>query len=188
MFYMNTFWFTKASELVARYDKTNHAEEAMIKITCLRKSICPELHDEDMEGNLPAWIFVPIHGKNHWSLAIIRIHNDVAMLAHLDSFRGIHDPKAIFHVFKTVLCLIVPIDLALVMTDIMNVELQQDGHSCGKHVLQMLAGAARKELDGLDRCFREEELIRYIATLDQVRSFDVVFGMYLYGKMAGPSM
>ncbi|KAL2643091.1 hypothetical protein R1flu_010678 [Riccia fluitans] len=54
MFYMNTFWFTKASELVARYDKTNHAEEAIIKITCLRKSICPELHDEDMQGNLLA--------------------------------------------------------------------------------------------------------------------------------------
>ncbi|KAL2621217.1 hypothetical protein R1flu_001422 [Riccia fluitans] len=27
MFYVNTFWFTKASELVARYDKTNHAKE-----------------------------------------------------------------------------------------------------------------------------------------------------------------
>ncbi|KAL2621032.1 hypothetical protein R1flu_001237 [Riccia fluitans] len=180
--------FTKANELVARYDKTNHAEEAMIKITCLRKSICPELHDEDMQGNLPAWIFVPIHGKNHWSLAIIRIHNDGAMLAHLDSFRGTHDPEAIFHIFKTVLCLIVPIDPTLVMTGIMNVEQQQDGRSCGKHVLQMLAGAARKESDGLDRCFREEGLIRYIATLDQVRSFEVMFGMYLSGKMVGPPM
>ncbi|KAL2650446.1 hypothetical protein R1flu_018574 [Riccia fluitans] len=55
MFYVNTFWFTKASELVARYNKTNHVEEAMIKITRLRKSICPELHDEDMQGNLPTW-------------------------------------------------------------------------------------------------------------------------------------
>ncbi|KAL2641548.1 hypothetical protein R1flu_009135 [Riccia fluitans] len=54
MFYVNTFWFTKANELVARYDKTNHAEEAMIKITHLRKSICPEFHDEDMQENLPA--------------------------------------------------------------------------------------------------------------------------------------
>ncbi|KAL2613373.1 hypothetical protein R1flu_025065 [Riccia fluitans] len=88
MLYINTFWFTKASELVARYDKTNHAEEAMIKITRLRKSICPELHDEDMQGNLLAWIFVPIHGKNHWSLAIIRLHNDDAWLAHLDSSQG----------------------------------------------------------------------------------------------------
>ncbi|KAL2641657.1 hypothetical protein R1flu_009244 [Riccia fluitans] len=85
MFYVNTFWFTKANELVARYDKTNHAEETMIKITRLRKSICPELHDEDMQGNLLAWIFVPIHGKNHWSLAIIRLHNDDAWVAHLDS-------------------------------------------------------------------------------------------------------
>ncbi|KAL2620115.1 hypothetical protein R1flu_000320 [Riccia fluitans] len=54
----------------------------------LWKSICPELHDEDMQGNLPAWIFVPIHGKNHWSLAIIRLHNDDAWLAHLDSSQG----------------------------------------------------------------------------------------------------
>ncbi|KAL2607910.1 hypothetical protein R1flu_026483 [Riccia fluitans] len=159
----------------------------MIKITRLRKSICPELHDEDMQGNLPAWIFMPIHGKNHWSLAIIRLHNDDAWLAHLDSFRGTHDLVAIFHVLKQVLCLIVPIDPALVMTGIMNVEQQQDGHSCGKHILQMLAGAAMKESDGLDRCFREEGL-RYIATLDQVRSFDVVFGMYLFGKLASPPM
>ncbi|KAL2641665.1 hypothetical protein R1flu_009252 [Riccia fluitans] len=122
MFYVNTFWFTKANELMTRYDKTNHAEKAMIKITCLRKSICPELYDEDMQGNLPAWFFVPIHGKNHWSLAIIWLHNDDAWLAHLDSSRGIHDPKAIFHILKQVLCLIVPIDPALVMTGIMNVE------------------------------------------------------------------
>ncbi|KAL2607470.1 hypothetical protein R1flu_026043 [Riccia fluitans] len=187
MFYVNTFWFTKANELVARYDKTNHAEETMIKITRLRKSICPEFHDEDMQGNLPAWIFMPIHGKNYWLLAIIRIHNDDAWLAHLDSFRGTHDLEAIFHVLNQVLCLIVLIDPALVMTGIMNVEQQQDGHSCGKHVLQMLVGAAMKELDGLDRCFREEGL-RYIATLDQIRSFDMVFDMYLFGKMAGPSM
>ncbi|KAL2622832.1 hypothetical protein R1flu_003037 [Riccia fluitans] len=165
MFYVNTFWFTKASELVARYDKTNHAEEAMIKITRHRKSICPELHDEDMQGNLLAWIFVPIHGKNHWSLAIIRLHNDDAWLAHLDSSQGTHDPEAIFHVLKQVLCLIVPIDPALVMTGIMNVEQQQNGHLYGKHVLQMLAGAAMKESDGLDRCFSKEGL-RYIATLD----------------------
>ncbi|KAL2623694.1 hypothetical protein R1flu_003899 [Riccia fluitans] len=125
--------------------------------------------------------------QNHWSFAIIRLHNDDAWLAHLDSSRGAHDPEAIFHVLKQVLCLIMPIDPALVMTGIMNVEQQQDGHSCGKHVLQMLVGAAMKESDGLDRCFREEGL-RYIATLDQVRSFDVVFGMYLSGKLAGPPM
>ncbi|KAL2644879.1 hypothetical protein R1flu_012466 [Riccia fluitans] len=139
----------------------------MIKITRLRKSICPKFHDEDMQGNLPTWIFVPIHGKNHWSLAIIRIHNDVAMLAHLDSFRGTHDPEAIFHVLRTVLCLTMPIDPTLVLTGIMNVEQQQDGHSCRKHILQMLAGADMKESEGLDRCVREEGL-RYIATLEQV--------------------
>ncbi|KAL2653190.1 hypothetical protein R1flu_021318 [Riccia fluitans] len=138
----------------------------MIKLTRLWKSICPKFHDKNMQGNLPMWIFVPIHGKNHWSLAIIRIHNDECMLGHLDSFRGIHDPEAIFHILRTFLNLIVPIDPALIMTGILDVEQQQDGHLCGKHVLQMLAGAAKKESDGLDRCFRDEGLIRYIATLD----------------------
>ncbi|KAL2608344.1 hypothetical protein R1flu_026917 [Riccia fluitans] len=185
MFYVNTFWFTKANELMARYDKTNHVEEAMIKIARLRKSICPKIRDENMQRSLLAWIFVPIHGNNHWSLAIIRIHNDVAMLAHLDSFRGTHDLEAIFHVLRIVLCLTMPIDPALVQKGIMNVEQQQDGHSCGKHVLQMLVGAAKKESEGLDRCFREEGL-RYIATLDQVRSFDVLFPMYLSGKLPSP--
>ncbi|KAL2623782.1 hypothetical protein R1flu_008027 [Riccia fluitans] len=115
------------------------------------------------------------------------IHNDVAMLADLDSFRGIHDQEAIFHVLRAVLCLTMPIDLALVQTGIMNIEQQQDGHSCGKHLLQMLDGATKKESKGLDRCFREEGL-RYIATLDQVRSFDVLFPMYLSGKLPDPPM
>ncbi|KAL2644406.1 hypothetical protein R1flu_011993 [Riccia fluitans] len=158
MFYVNTFWFTKANELVARYDKTNHAKEAMIKITRLRKSICLEIRDEDMQRSLPAWIVMPIHGNNHWSLAIIKIHNDVAMLAHLDSFQRIHDQEAIFHVLRTVLCPTMPIDPDLVQTGIMNVEQQQDGHLCGKHVLQMLASATKKESEGLDRCFWKEGL------------------------------
>ncbi|KAL2624454.1 hypothetical protein R1flu_008699 [Riccia fluitans] len=109
------------------------------------------------------------------------------MLAHLDSFQGTHDQEAILHVLRTVLCLTMLIDLDLVQMGIMNIEQQQDGHSCGKHVLQMLAGAAKKESEGLDRCFREEGL-RYIATLDQVRSFEVVFDMYLSGKLPGPPM
>ncbi|KAL2612395.1 hypothetical protein R1flu_024087 [Riccia fluitans] len=186
MFYVNTFWFIKASELVARYDKTHHAEETMIKITRLRKSICPKIWEEDMKLSLPAWIFVPFHDKNHWSLAIIRIKTDLATLIHLDSFQGTHDPEVIFHVLRTVLCLIIHIDPTLVWTGIMNLDQQRDGYLCGKHVLQMLAGATMKE-SNLDRCFLEEGLSS-IATLDQVRSFEVVFGMYLFGKLPGPSM
>ncbi|KAL2643478.1 hypothetical protein R1flu_011065 [Riccia fluitans] len=129
----------------------------MINITRLQKSICPGFRDENMKLSFPAWIFVPIHGKNHWSLAIIWIKNDLALLAHLDSFQGTHDPKAIFHVLRTVFCLIMPIDPALVQTGIMNLDQQEDGHSCGKHVLQMLAGAGMKE-SNLDRCFFEEGL------------------------------
>ncbi|KAL2613963.1 hypothetical protein R1flu_025655 [Riccia fluitans] len=156
----------------------------MIQIT--RLHVCPEIRDEDMQQSLLAWIFVPIHGNNHWSLAIISIINDGAMLAHLDSFRGPHDPKAIFHVLRTFLCLTMPIDPALVQMVIMNLDQQKDGHSCGKHVLQMLVGAGMKEL-GLDRCFWEEGL-RSIATLDQVMSFDLLFLGYLFGQLPAPPM
>ncbi|KAL2608500.1 hypothetical protein R1flu_027073 [Riccia fluitans] len=96
-------------------------------------------------------------------------------------------PQAIFHVLRTVLCLTMPIDPALVQMGIMNIEQQQDGHSCGKHVLQMLAGAAKKESEGLDRCFKEEGL-RYIATLDQVRSFDMLFSIVFIWQTARPTM
>ncbi|KAL2624232.1 hypothetical protein R1flu_008477 [Riccia fluitans] len=132
----------------------------MIQITRLRKSICPKICDENMQQSLPMWIFLPIHGNNHWSLAIIRIINDVAMLAHLDNFRGTHDPEAIFHVLRTFVCLTMPIDPTKVQTGIINVDQQKDGHSCGKHMLQMLAGADKKE-SGLDRGFWEEGL-RYV--------------------------
>ncbi|KAL2649533.1 hypothetical protein R1flu_017661 [Riccia fluitans] len=158
----------------------------MIQITRLRKSICPKIRDEDMKQSLPTWIFMSIHGNNHWSLAIIRIHNDVAMLAHLDSFRGTHDPEAIFHILRTFICLTMAIDLALVQTVIMNLDQQKDGYFCGKHVLQMLVGVGMKE-SGLDRCFWEDGLSS-IATLDQVMSFDLLFSSYLSGKLPGPPM
>ncbi|KAL2612307.1 hypothetical protein R1flu_023999 [Riccia fluitans] len=56
---------------------------------------------------------------------------------------GPHDQDAIFHVLRAVLCLTMSIDPDLVHTGIMNGEQQQDGHSCGKHVLQMLGGGAK---------------------------------------------
>ncbi|KAL2610337.1 hypothetical protein R1flu_028910 [Riccia fluitans] len=129
----------------------------MIQITRLRKSIFPKIRDEDMQQSLPVWIFVPIHGNNHWSLAIIQIINDVAMLAHLDSLRGIHDLEGIFHILRTFICLTMPIDPTKVQTGTMNLDQQKDGHLCGKHVLQMLVGASMKE-SRLDRCFWEEGL------------------------------
>ncbi|KAL2651249.1 hypothetical protein R1flu_019377 [Riccia fluitans] len=90
-----------------------------LNLTITRKWVkIPMLNLEEFE-KCPA-----DYPDNHWSLAIIRIHNDVAMLAHLDSFRGTHDPEAIFHVLRTILCLTMPIDLALVQTGIMNVEQQ----------------------------------------------------------------
>ncbi|KAL2603202.1 hypothetical protein R1flu_013176, partial [Riccia fluitans] len=52
---------------------------------------------------------------------------------------------AIFHVLKQVLYLIVPIDLALVMTGIMNVEQHQDNTTfVWKARVANAAGAVRK--------------------------------------------
>ncbi|KAL2650451.1 hypothetical protein R1flu_018579 [Riccia fluitans] len=95
-------------------------------------------------------------------------------------------PQAIFHVLRTFKCLTMSIDPTKVQTEIMNVDQQKDGHSCGKHVLQMLVGVGKKE-SGLDRCFWEEGL-RYIATLEQVQYFDLLLLGYLSGKLIGPPM
>ncbi|KAL3688394.1 hypothetical protein R1sor_014703 [Riccia sorocarpa] len=156
MFFVNTFWFPKASELVARYDRTSHSEEAMISIARLRRSISPKLHDRDSQGQLPAWIFIPIHGSNHWSLAIIRLHQQYCHIVHLDSCVDIHVPTAIFHVLKTFVSL----------------------------TMKMLCGAGMRE-ERFDHCFWIEGLSN-IATTDQVNSFWIMLGLYLEGKLKVP--
>ncbi|KAL3686612.1 hypothetical protein R1sor_009186 [Riccia sorocarpa] len=111
MFFVNTFWFPKANKLVDKYDKTSHYEEAMISIARLRRSISPKLRDGDSQGQLLAWIFIPIHGSNHWSLAIIRLHLQYCHIVHLDSCVDIHVPTAIFHVLKTFISLTMKVDV-----------------------------------------------------------------------------
>ncbi|KAL3689420.1 hypothetical protein R1sor_015729 [Riccia sorocarpa] len=156
MFFMNTFWFPKASELVDRYDRTSQSKEAMISIARLQRSICPKLRDGDSQGQLPAWIFIPIHGSNHWSLAIIRLHEQYCHIVHLDSYVDIHVPTAIFHVLKTFVSL----------------------------TMKMLCGASMKEAQ-LDRCFWIEGLSS-IATIELVTSFWLMLGLYLEGKLKVP--
>ncbi|KAL3697303.1 hypothetical protein R1sor_011379 [Riccia sorocarpa] len=141
MFFVNTFWFPKASKLVDTYDRISHSEEAMISIARLRRSISPKLRDGDSQGQLPAWIFVPIHGSNHWSLAIIRLHREFCHIVHLDSCVDIHTPTAIFHVLKTFISLTMKVDVTKIEHQSWPVDQQKDNFSCGLHVLQMLAGA-----------------------------------------------
>ncbi|KAL3692686.1 hypothetical protein R1sor_006337 [Riccia sorocarpa] len=130
MFFVNTFWFPKASELVDRYDRTSHSEEAMISIARLRRSISPKLHDGDSQGQLPAWIFIPIHGSNHWSLAIIRLHRQYCHIVHLDSCVDIHIPTAIFHVLKTFISLTMKVDVTKIEHKSWPVDQQKDNFSC----------------------------------------------------------
>ncbi|KAL3685208.1 hypothetical protein R1sor_003230 [Riccia sorocarpa] len=183
MFYVNTFWFTLASNLVHNYEKSNFSLEKLKPITRLRNSISPELRDVDLLTGSPAWIFIPVHGKQHWSLAIIRLIGNECRLCHLDSHPGIHKKSKIFHVLKTFLAHTMPIDTNQIVEDSFEVDEQKDEYSCGFHVLQMLTGAGTKEL-ALDRCYMVERL-GSIATLDQVTSFELVFASYLTGSMKG---
>ncbi|KAL3676474.1 hypothetical protein R1sor_026422 [Riccia sorocarpa] len=185
MFFVNTFWFPKASELVARYDRTSHSEETMISIARLRRSISPKLHDRDSQGQLPAWIFIPIHGSNHWSLAIIRLHQQYCHIVHLDSCVDIHVPIAIFHVLKTFVSLTMKVDVTKIEHNSVPVDQQKDNFMCGIHVLQMLWGAGMRE-EQFDNCFWIEGLSN-IATTDQVNSFWIMLGLYLEGKLKVPS-
>ncbi|KAL3678946.1 hypothetical protein R1sor_021902 [Riccia sorocarpa] len=184
IFFVNTFWFPKASELVDRYDRTSHSEKAMISIARLRRSISPKLRDGDSHGQLPAWIFVPIHGSNHWSLAIIRLHREFCHIVHLDSCVDIHIPTAIFHVLKTFISLTMKVDVTKIEHQSWPVDQQKDDFSCGIHVLQMLAGAGMREAN-LDRCFWQESF-NSIATTDNVTSFWLMLGLYLEGKLEVP--
>ncbi|KAL3676307.1 hypothetical protein R1sor_026255 [Riccia sorocarpa] len=143
----------------------------------------PELQDVDLLTGSPAWIFIPVHGKQHWSLAIIRLIGNECRLCHLDSHPGIHKKSKIFHVLKTFLAHTMPIDTNQIVEDSFEVDEQKDEYSCGFHVLQMLTGAGTKEL-ALDRCYMVERL-GSIATLDQVTSFELVFASYLTGSMKG---
>ncbi|KAL3695986.1 hypothetical protein R1sor_010062 [Riccia sorocarpa] len=181
MFFVNTFWFPKASDLVNKYDRTSHNKETMISIARLRKSISPKLHDKDSHGHVPAWIFVPIHGSNHWSLAIIRLHREYCHIVHLDSCVEIHTPNAIFHVLKIFISLTMKVDVTKIEHRSWPVDQQKDNFSCGIHVLQMLVGAGMRDAD-LDHCFWQERL-NSIATTDQVSSFWMMLGLYLEGKL-----
>ncbi|KAL2614171.1 hypothetical protein R1flu_025863 [Riccia fluitans] len=102
MFYCSTFWFAKANQQVDAYDMTSHSKSVSIGIKRLRNAIYPQLRDGDFKVHpkVPAWIFVPIHGRCHWSLALIRLLGITCTVTHLDSFPSIHK-EYIFHVLCT---------------------------------------------------------------------------------------
>ncbi|KAL3675978.1 hypothetical protein R1sor_025926 [Riccia sorocarpa] len=181
MFYVNTFWFTLASNLVHKYEKSKFNLEKLKPITRLRNSIYPDLRDGDLLTGMPAWIFIPVHGKQHWSLAIIRLIGNQCRLCQLDSHTGIHETSKIFHVLKTFVAHTLPIDTNQIVEDIFEIDEQRNEYTCGFHFLQMLAGAGKKEL-ALDRCYMVERL-QSIAKLDQVTSFEIMMSSYLEGKL-----
>ncbi|KAL2650214.1 hypothetical protein R1flu_018342 [Riccia fluitans] len=182
MFYCSTFWFAKASQQVDAYDMTSHSESASIGIKRLRNAIYPQLRDGDFKVHpeVPAWIFVLIHGRCHWSLALIQLLGTTCAVTHLDSFPGIHKKEYIFHVLCTFLRLTMPICPKTIVYGTMEVPHQLDQYSCGIHIIQMLAGAGMKGL-GLDQCWRVEKLA-WIATIDQVTTMGIMLSGWLNGK------
>ncbi|KAL3675554.1 hypothetical protein R1sor_025502 [Riccia sorocarpa] len=125
-----------------------------------------------------------IHGSNHWSLAIIRLHEQYCHIVHLDSCVDIHVPTTIFHVLKTFVFLTMKVDVTKIEHKSVPVDQQKDDFKCGIHVLQMLCGAGMKEAQ-LDRCFWVEGLSS-IATTELVTSFWLMLGLYLEGKLKVP--
>ncbi|KAL2628989.1 hypothetical protein R1flu_013675 [Riccia fluitans] len=123
MFYYNTFWFAKASQQVDAYDMTSHSESASIGIKHMRNAIYPQLRDGDFKVHpeVPAWIFVPIHERCRWSLALIRLLGTTCAMTHLDSFPGIHKKEYIFHVLRTFLRLTMPISPKTIICGTMEV-------------------------------------------------------------------
>ncbi|KAL2608589.1 hypothetical protein R1flu_027162 [Riccia fluitans] len=181
MFYCSTFWFAKASQQVDAYDMTSHSESASIGIKRLRNTIYPQLRDGDFKVHpkVPTWIFVPIHGKCHWSLALIRLLGTTCAVTHLDSFQGIHKKEYIFHVLRTFLRLTMPICPETIVCGTMEVPHQLDQYSCGIHIIQMMAGAGMKGLR-LDQCWREK--LAWIATIDQVTTMGIMLSSWLNEK------
>ncbi|KAL3701684.1 hypothetical protein R1sor_019706 [Riccia sorocarpa] len=85
------------------------------------------------------------------------------------------------HVLKTFVAHTLPIDTNQIVEDIFEIDEQRNEYTCGFHVLQMLAGAGKKEL-ALDHCYMVERL-QSIAKLDQVTSFEIMMSSYLEGKL-----
>ncbi|KAL3683499.1 hypothetical protein R1sor_001521 [Riccia sorocarpa] len=102
-------------------------------------------------------------------------------LCHLDSHTGIHETSKIFHVLKTFVAHTMPIDTNKIVEDIFEIDEQINEYTCGFPVLQLLAGACKKEL-ALDRCYMVERL-QSIAKLDHVTSFELMMSSYLEGKL-----
>ncbi|KAL2631566.1 hypothetical protein R1flu_016252 [Riccia fluitans] len=90
MFYCSTFWFAKASQQVDAYDMTSHSETASIGIKRLRNAIYPQLLDGDFKVHpeVPTWIFVLIHGRCYWSLALIRLLGTTCTMTHWIAFQA----------------------------------------------------------------------------------------------------
>ncbi|KAL2630434.1 hypothetical protein R1flu_015120 [Riccia fluitans] len=175
MFYCSTFWFAKASQQVDAYDMTSHSESASIGVKRLRNAIYPQLCDGDFKVHpeVPAWIFVQIHGRCHSSLALIRLLGTTCAVTHLDSFPSIHKKEYVFHVLHTFLQLTMPICPKTIVCGTMEGPHQLDQYSCGIHIIQMLVGAEMKGL-GLDQCWRVEKLA-WIATIDQVTTMGLCY-------------
>ncbi|KAL2620723.1 hypothetical protein R1flu_000928 [Riccia fluitans] len=161
---------------------TSHSENASIGIKRLRNAIYPQLRDGDFKVHpeVPTWIFVPIHGRCHRSLALIRLLGTTCAMTHLDSFPGIHKKEYIFHVLRIFLRLTMSICPETIVCGTMEVPHQLDQYSCGIHIIQMFVGAGMKGL-GLDQCWRVEKLA-WIATIDQVTTMEIMLSGWLNGK------
>ncbi|KAL3681082.1 hypothetical protein R1sor_024038 [Riccia sorocarpa] len=115
------------------------------------KGLQPSLQSEVDIG----YLVVPIHGENHWSLAVIRFNgsHDSCVVHHMDSVHESHDTKQI----GTFLNAWIEYGLQVDMTtkiESTRITQQTNGYDCGVHVLYVITKLM--EVD------KEEKLLEYL--------------------------
>lgn len=93
------------------------------------------------------FIFVPIHGGDHWSLLLVRLDHKTKKIVvyHMDSAKN-HDGKAISGVMIQWLEKVLPSHLLYKREfRVLDVPLQVNWYDCGFHVLAMVRAMLEKD-------------------------------------------
>ncbi|KAL3694676.1 hypothetical protein R1sor_008327 [Riccia sorocarpa] len=177
-FFVNTFWFAQLNALNKQVLSGNLAG-SVEKIHRLRKGIIPRVDDiQDIRT-----LFVPIHfgkGDFHWSLAVVHFGTSRCTIYHLDNALGTHNTTDVCAVLSLFVTIALKIPLEKISVGSYFTPQQRGNHECGYHVMQFLSEVAKVKGD-LGPYFDDESACRF-ANVDDVDSFQLIFGMYMDPK------
>ncbi|KAL3700447.1 hypothetical protein R1sor_018469 [Riccia sorocarpa] len=136
-FFAHTHWYTlledtltDESPVVDNWDDSVHD-----KLTKHTKGLLPTLQSEaDMR-----YLVVPIHGKDHWSVVIIRFNetHDSCVIHHMDSIHQSHDTAQIGTFLSKWILYGLQVDMTI-KTESTGITQQTNGYDCGVHVLYVI--------------------------------------------------